>query len=816
MNSKEKMQLTLINKKIPIFKECIKKLTLGEELNNREKTYILSVAIFLIKNYEADKRHTSYIEFAYYIILRYATKYQDYRPLNDFAINFGFYPIAKDIQSKGLIPNVKLTDEIANIQLDNFINGNYVETFEQQNTRLNLLKDDSSNISYVAPTSFGKSSLVIEHIKKYLGVNNRIGIIVPTKSLLMQTYKEVRKANLGGRIIIHDEMYRDDKRFIGVLTQERALRLLEKNKISFDILYIDEAHNLFEKESRSILLSRLIRYNLKRNNNQKVVYLSPLINDSNNLKMDSQQEIVEQKIQYNMKEPVIFEYREDRNIFLYNRFTNEFYPNGQIEDSGNESGYITYIKKRMGNKNFIYHRSPRRIEEFSKELYSSLVFIDNQSSINHIIKELEEFVHKDFYIIELLKKGIIYLHGRMPEIIKEYLEYHFKNNPELKIVIANKVILEGINLPIDTLFIMHTNYLKEKELTNLIGRVNRLNQIFGVESNQLSKLLPPVHFINSRYNKKAIKMQNLIKKLRSNIFSDEIKNPTLAEFDFNSIKDENKINKVEEIRKNENLILSEPQDELEKVKRVFVKSGLEEMIYLNKTYLTEIINRISKVRSSKKWENYDIIDKVYYFFIDKFDRTTIFDFEVYRLINEKARNFYRMHIILKQKNSLKDNIVNTFTYFKQRIKQGNGDMYIGSSYGEKAISTSSYPESLNKLFVDLRTKTNAELINLAIIKLKLEDDFIGYRLNKLIIALFDLGLITEEEYNDFVYGTNNKKTIDLLKTGLTLGLISKLQKDKQLININFDEYNNLVVNVDFLEYKNSLNGFYRFEIEKFL
>lgn len=366
MNRTEKMQLTLVNK-IPIFKESIRKLTIGNELNYREKTYILSVALLFIKSFESDKRHTSFVEFGYYIILKYSTAYDDYKPLYDFAINFGFFPIAKDIQNKELIEDFKLVDDLTSLQLDDYNHENYTETFEQQKMRLELLtRSDKNFISYIAPTSYGKSSLIIEHIRNNLDKYQKVGIIVPTKSLLVQTYRLIREANIDRRIITHDEMYHGEISFIGVLTQERALRLLEKNDISFDILFIDEAHNLFERDSRSILLSRLIRYNSKKNNNQKVIYLSPLISESNNLRLDFQDEIVEQKVQYNMKEPEIYEYRENNEVFKYNRFVNEFYSISKIKKVDKEPEYINYIKLNSNNKNFIYHKAPRKIEESVK------------------------------------------------------------------------------------------------------------------------------------------------------------------------------------------------------------------------------------------------------------------------------------------------------------------------------------------------------------------------------------------------------------------------------------------------------------------
>ena len=149
------------------------------------------------------------------------------------------------------------------------------------------------------------------------------------------------------KIILHDEMYENETEFLSVLTQERALRLLQKNgALYFDTLYIDEAHNLFNKDSRTILLSRLIRLNKKRNTNHRVIYLSPLISNSDNLRFDIEQDIVEQKIDFNMKEPEIYELCSDSTIQKYNRFIDKFYP------FGNENSFLSYIYKTKRNKNF--------------------------------------------------------------------------------------------------------------------------------------------------------------------------------------------------------------------------------------------------------------------------------------------------------------------------------------------------------------------------------------------------------------------------------------------------------------------------------
>lgn len=106
-----------------------------------------------------------------------------------------------------------------------------IETYEQKHTRNEVLKSDSKDICYIAPTSFGKSSIISEHITANWDNAKRVAVIVPTKSLLMQTYRAIRKKKLDTKIIIHDEMYNNEDRFIAILTQERALRLLDKHSI---------------------------------------------------------------------------------------------------------------------------------------------------------------------------------------------------------------------------------------------------------------------------------------------------------------------------------------------------------------------------------------------------------------------------------------------------------------------------------------------------------------------------------------------------------------------------------------------------------
>lgn len=117
--------------KIDRFKEVIIKLTLDKELNEIEKTYILSCSLIFLEEYKRNKKYRSFLNFAYFIILKYSLKYKDYQPLYDFSINFGFYPIAKYLNNLNLIEEKTINDFLIDLELENFNTGNYYETFEQ-------------------------------------------------------------------------------------------------------------------------------------------------------------------------------------------------------------------------------------------------------------------------------------------------------------------------------------------------------------------------------------------------------------------------------------------------------------------------------------------------------------------------------------------------------------------------------------------------------------------------------------------------------------------------------------------------------------
>lgn len=830
------------------FKGCFNKLILGDKsLSYNERSYLLAVSILFFEAYRSDRRYTSYADLAYSIVLNYSLLFDDYKPLYDFSINFGFFPISNSLSKFNFIETSTISGIIGEKFISNFHQSDegYIGTYEQTKRSKELLESSFNTNCYVAPTSFGKSSLIIDYIKRdKLNSTCKVAIIVPTKSLLQQTYRLVKKANLGKRILLHDEMYNDDETFIAIFTQERALRLMNRRNVFYDILIIDEAHKVLESDDffkkgqesiRSILLARLIKRNKTINSNLKLLYLSPLIEDSNTLMFDNSDVIKSHRLKFNLKVPTLIEYWELRkSSFLYERFLNTFHKIAE------ESDYNDFLKNSIREKNFFFTNTPVKVEELALLLQDKLPDVIDPEIIQ-IQKVLKNEVHIDFNAISLLGKGIVYLHAKIPDFIKDYLEDKFRNVQSLKYLVANSVVLEGINMPVDTLFIHDSSSLSVKGLINLIGRVNRLNMIFNEDYARLDKLRPSIYFVdNDLKEKKQSKHRDKIKRMRSFQDKDIIKNPILEKFNKEDLTQSEKNNydsAYSKLQIYEQLLarnISNLNDK-EKILLNFINADIVYMYYdidkLVDNFYFKLNNELYKrkaslilesshskfIESKPQEENNKIVSLIYLYFI-KGEEKNIKDKEFLRLQNGSARNVYWYLIYVALSQSYKERIKNTLNriYKDESTMRDDNLFYIGKS--RTTFLEQDYEQRGPDVYVDLRKTSHKEKVNIAIAKEKVEEDFISFKLSKFISLLLDLNIVPKEEYNKSVYGTNNEVEISLAKFGFTPNLIRLIREHKQLDNIEFDKIGNIEIkNKDNFDlFLQTLNELDRFQIQKLI
>lgn len=572
---------------------------------------------------------------------------------------------------------------------------------------------------------------------------------------------------------------------VAILTQERYLRLLQtESELKFDHLIIDEAHNILDAEnyydSRSILLAALIILSKNRNADTFLYYLTPIINSPDNLlpkyiKVEPKKHIIDEVVK---SEFYYFYDIFENKSYIYEQYLNKFIPIDNKIPKDNEicKDDIDIIKYNNSKKNIIYLNKPKLVQDFALKLAKSLKNIDNKV-IDNAIEDLKKFVHKDYDLIKCLKKGVIYHHGSVPENIRKYIENLYSEVPEIKYIVTNSTLLEGVNLPATSLFILEPKKgrknLNASNFKNLVGRICRFNEIFNSINGNLAYLLPKIHIIKGKYCASNFNKQNFandaiyVGKERE----DTVENPLLK----------NNQNRDRELREKSNEFLTNISDNMisnGKIAKTFIgksmfKNNVKSIDIIKYEYdISEKIEQIDEISNVGH-----LLDIINYLFISKIEEKSNYNM-LKRLKNNKARNFYSMLYEWRiNKNSLYMCVNSIVNYW---IKSKENLVYVGKWGDKKRFG-------INKYWTNIHTKSKEQLVNLAIVRLKEEYDFVDNELIKYIEILFENNVLNTSFYELLKYGTNNQKEILLISNGFSFDLITLLKKYEYYINFNYEE-----------------------------
>ena len=125
--------------------------------------------------------------------------------------------------------------------------------------------DDNDRIFISAPTSFGKTSLILEHIAINNTKYNSIVFLAPTNALVEELYLKFLKLNKENNLHYHIITIpkKCEGRTIWILTPEKFLLLMEEFSTTFDLIVMDESYKIENDEElieEDILNSRSSKY----------------------------------------------------------------------------------------------------------------------------------------------------------------------------------------------------------------------------------------------------------------------------------------------------------------------------------------------------------------------------------------------------------------------------------------------------------------------------------------------------------------------------------------------------------------------------
>lgn len=760
---------TLRNSK---FFDLYKTLLTRGELGRAQAETLLAAAVLFLNNDNSDLS-----SLGYRIVVMYANLTGDYIPLYDVAIGRGFMPIVNSVQS-----GLAAEDEAAHFFPEYFsslLNLFEVEDaiFTQQQLDLGnfFAEHNMADVTVTAPTSYGKSELISVFCNQNRQSN--ICVLVPTKALLAQTKQRLLRKRVAGddrQIITHAEMFQGgDRNFLAVLTQERLLRFFIKHPgVNFDFIFVDEAHNLLGEDARALLLAKVIILQKKRNPAAHFKYLTPFLVDQKNLQVRySKIESQNYKVKEGLKTErfYVVDCREDEAVQLYDQYFDRFVQCGE-ETFDDE---LELIMRRSARKNIIFFNLPKKIEQFMRAFLPRNETVESES-LARICESISDFLHSDYLLVEGLRKGILYHHGSVPDIVKLYVERAYTEVPEIRHIVCSSTLLEGVNIPAEKMFILENKKgprnLSKSEFRNLVGRVCRFSEVFNGEPENLRMLEPEIYLVGSdAYLSAQANLRKFIKTVAQVDLKleDEIDNVLLEEFPIKDDDSEERKREADQFL--ENVLPGTTGLEVDRaatsVGRACFLNNISELDVLrHETEIQQILDELVEPLQSSNQVMALIADA----FIPFLKDGAAFD-NLRRLREENAQTFYAMLIGWKIKGASYSEMIRNFLRYWEGM--GNDEVYVGK-WGEMARG-----DSFRQSWVIISEKSHTERVNLAIVRIKEEQDFVDNYLLKYVELLHDLEKLDEELYLQIKYGTTNQDKIRLMSFGVNSILAGKLIDD---------------------------------------
>lgn len=379
---------------------------------------------------------------------------------------------------------------------------------------------DSNHFSFSGPTSFGKSFIMDAFINYIIderhGVDNII-VLVPTRALINQVSKrlklEIKHENY--RVMTHPivpAMYRrDNEKYVFVFTPERMIAYLsEKNNPLISYLFIDEAQKIIaKKDSRAPLYYQAV--SMAERKSIKLFFASPNIPNS-----DIFLKLFDKSTDECM---VIKEAPVSQNRFFIDfveRKEKMFTESGKddVFDTFGNYNNLNELLLCIGSnkKNIVYCNSVE--DTINLALSFSRVLKEKRDlRADEVIKLIQEYLHKDYYLSDCLKKGVAFHFGKLPQRIREKVEALYEQKV-IDYMFCTSTLLEGVNLPAQNIFILNNTIGSRKftdvDFWNLAGRAGRL-------SKELSGNIICVRLDSNKWNVKESDMEMIRTKVINHV-----------------------------------------------------------------------------------------------------------------------------------------------------------------------------------------------------------------------------------------------------------------------------------------------------------
>lgn len=400
----------------------------------------------------------------------------------------------------GNFPSLKLAIKNDEINLDEIkLESIIKETYQNAPDSQNIFTDaqykvyeelkESNHFSFSGPTSFGKS-FIIESFIKYLikerNASDNIVILVPTRALINQVSNKLKREIFEPKykILSHPEvplLYKNKgSKYIFVFTPERLISYLSNDNPAINYIFVDEAQKLItQDDSRAPLFYHALM--LAKRKSVNLYFSSPNITNSEIFlqlfgnSTDETLNITENSVAQNRffidcieKKGIMFTESGKEINLPYNSFSQNEYTNlkNVINILGGNHQNIIYCNTVEDTINYAL-KFAEHLDDYTNPHLTSLIEL------------IQTTMHKEYYLVDCLRKGIAFHFGGLPQRIREKIELLF-HDKVINHIFCTSTLLEGVNLPAKNIFILSNaiglKKFSDVDFWNLAGRAGRLTK----------------------------------------------------------------------------------------------------------------------------------------------------------------------------------------------------------------------------------------------------------------------------------------------------------------------------------------------------
>lgn len=748
------------------FLELYTSMSLGQEISGDEYQELLSYAVIFLRQGDATVERLGYR-----IALQYSLDTADFEPLLDIADHRELMPViaAVQIAHPEVLEDNSLHRVLGVAHGKNFTSDGITRTREQ--LALRAFNTINSHAAIIAPTSYGKSEMMTD--RALASLPGAVCIVVPSKALIAQTKAELvrlmRQRDFSARVISHPEAYNGESSFVAILTQERLHKLFVDNPaLKIDQLLIDEAQNVLSDDARALELSQVILVARARKADMQVAYYTPFLENPEALRHvnGADQQVRARTVNEQVKVEQFLVGVPGEPLRVFDQFLARSFEASLTVPHDDADAVIAFA----GPRTIVYLNKPRDAQDLARRIAGKMAPTNDAitPAAAKAIEAISELVDKDYLLVDVIRSGVLFHHGQIPEVLRQYVENLFREDQsqDNRYLVTTSTLLEGVNTPADTMVLLSPDrgrgYLARSAFRNLIGRVARFSQIFSSDTPKLELLVPKVYVLKSSYAPKRWNPLSWLEDVAdpSKSASDPVENPLLESGPAEQPRID-ALERLENIEAGASGLEGARRAQTDLGRLCFRHGAHDFDVFRYELLMQErVTDRTGDIVSTAD----DLIALIVEIFLTgvELDRDTD---DLERLRDEQgARNFYAMFLSWRAEGDPLKLMIGR--YLAHWRRQEDDLIRVGSKWGEvKRFAT----EHTNA-YVRRSTKSRGALVNLAIVRIKAELDFLDYNLMKYLEILFSLDLVEETFYLKLKYGTADRYVIVLLRNGMSFEL----------------------------------------------